>query len=63
MRNKPVARVNRFKAFNPDERHILQTLLQEHANTVGQIAYGAGVEHRVAAYLLAVEELEAEAQG
>ena len=52
-------KVNRFKAFNPDERHILLTLLTEHCNAVSGIAAG---EHRVSAYLLAVERLEAEAQ-
>jgi hypothetical protein len=51
---------NRFGAFNPEERSILLVLLQERANAVSQIASG---EHRVSAYLLAIERLEAEAQG
>jgi hypothetical protein len=59
MSNHPIKRPDRFKAFNPDERLILLTLLQEHCNAVSQIAAG---EHRVSAYLLAIERLEAEAQ-
>ena len=51
---------NRFAAFNPEERNVLLTLLQCHANTVSQIA--ARSEFRVAKYLLMIEELEHEAQ-
>ena len=49
---------NRFAAFNPDEREIMRVLLQEHSNTVSQCAIALDV--RVSAYLLAIEELEAE---
>lgn len=49
---------NRFAAFNPDEREIIRCLLQEHGNTVSQCAIALDV--RVSAYLLAIEELEAE---
>lgn len=51
---------NRFAVFNPEERVILQTLLEEHANTVSQIAGPLGIG--VAKYLLAIEALEAEAK-
>lgn len=54
----PKPPVNRFAAFNPDEREIMRVLLQEHSNTVSQCAIALDV--RVAAYLLAIEELEAE---
>ena len=60
MSDRTKKNTNRFSAFNPDERHILETLLQEHRNAVSVIAAG---EHRVAAYLVAVERLEAEARG
>lgn len=49
---------NRFDLFNPEERVILQTLLEEHANTVSQCAIAMDV--RVAAYLRKIEALEAE---
>lgn len=49
---------NRFDAFNPDEREIMRVLLQEHSNAVSQCAIAMDV--RVAGYLAAVEELEAE---
>ena len=49
---------NRFRAFNAEEREILRVLLEQHANTVSQIAIAG--ETRVAAYLVKIEQLEAE---
>ena len=48
----------RFAAFNPEEREILQRLIEAHLNTVSQIA--VATETRVAPYLAKLEALEAE---
>ena len=49
---------SRFTAFNPFERAILLTLLQEHCNSVSQIS--VATETRTSIYLSGIEELEAE---
>jgi hypothetical protein len=49
---------SRFAAFNPDEREIMRVLLQEHGNTVAQIALSA--ETHMGAYIMVLEELERE---
>jgi len=49
---------SRFANFNPTEREILRVLIQQHLNTVSEIA--VRTETRVGAYLAVLESLEAE---
>ena len=51
---------NRFSKFNPEERLILGTLLQNHANTVAEI--GLAMDVRCSEYLRVIERLENEAK-
>lgn len=53
-------KVNRFAAFNPDERVILGTLLQDHANTVSVISQSVEGAIDIHAYLATIEALENE---
>lgn len=52
---------SRFKVFNPDERLILETLLQDHANTVSVISRSLEpMPKGLYKYLAAIEALENE---
>ena len=53
--------MNRFDAFNPEEREILRVLLTNHVNTVSEIS--VAVEVRTSEYTLLIERLEREATG
>lgn len=50
--------MNRFREFNPEEKIILRVLLQNHANSVSEIALRTDV--KVSKYLAKIEELETE---
>jgi hypothetical protein len=51
---------SRFKAFNPEERLILETLLQDHANSVSVISASVEGAIDIHAYLATIEALENE---
>ena len=56
-----MAPLNRFAAFTPEEREIFRILLQNHANTVAEIALLN--ESRISHYLTQIESLENELKG
>jgi hypothetical protein len=51
---------SRFLAFNPEERVILETLLQDHANSVSTISRSVEGAIDIHAYLATIEALENE---
>ena len=55
-------RPNRFLAFNPEERLILETLLQDHANSVSAISQSIEGAIDIHAYLATIEALENESR-
>jgi len=51
---------NRFEKFSPQERTILRVLIQNHCNSVSEIALHSPNEPKICLYLAELEELETE---